>query len=63
MSCTSKKSNTLANIAAMKQLEREVLLGTRRQCMKESNTVANIAAMKQLKREVLRNTRRQYMKE
>ena len=44
-----KDSNTFANIAAMKQLEREILLFTRRQCMKESNTLANIAARKQLK--------------
>ena len=41
-----KESNTLANIAAMKQLQREVLLVTRRQCMKELNTLANFAAMK-----------------
>ena len=39
-----KESNTVANIAAMKQLQREILLVTRRQCMKESNTLANIAA-------------------
>ena len=41
-----KRSNTVANIAAMKQLKREVLSNTGRQCRKESNTVANIAAMK-----------------
>ena len=47
-----KVLNTLANIASMKQLEREILLVTRRQCMKESNPNATFAAMKQLKREI-----------
>ena len=45
-----KVSNTLANIASMKQLEREILLVTRRQCMRELNTLANFATMKQLER-------------
>ena len=58
-----KDSNTFANIAAMKQLERKIVLFTRRQCMKESNTLANIAAMRQLKREILLVTRRQCIKE
>ena len=39
--------NMLANFAAMKQLERNILLVTRRQCLKESNTLANIAARKE----------------
>ena len=42
-----KESNTIANIVAMKELQREVLLITRRQCMMESNTLVNIAAMKE----------------
>ena len=53
-------SNTIANIAAMKQLQREVWNFTRRQCTKELNT---LAAMKQLQREVLLVTKRQCMKE
>ena len=45
-----KESNTLANIAAMKELLSDFLKTTKRQCMKESNNLANIAAMKQLGR-------------
>ena len=51
-----KVSNTLANIAAMKQLYREILKDTRRQCMKESNTLAKFVAIKQLGRLVLSDT-------
>ena len=53
-----KESNTIANIAAMKELQRVVLLVTRRPCMKESNTLVSIVAMKQLQRDILRVTRR-----
>ena len=58
-----KESNTLANIAAMKQLNSQILKDTRRQCTRESNTLANIAAIKQLQRIILKHTRRQCMKE
>ena len=43
-----KESNTLAKIAAIQQLQMDILLVIRRQCMKESNTLANIVALKQL---------------
>ena len=58
-----KESNTVANIAAMKQLQRDILLVTRKQHMKESNMVVNIAAMKQLQRTFLHVTRGQCIKE
>ena len=50
-----KVSNTLANIAAMKQLEREILLVTRRQRMRELNTLVNFASMKQLERQCMKD--------
>ena len=56
-----KDSNTVANIAAMKQPQREVLLVTKRQCMKESNTRVIIAAMKQLEKNHLPDTTRLYI--
>ena len=56
-----KESNTLANIAAMKQLQRDILHNTRGQYMKVSNTLANIAAMKQLKRDILPDTIRLFI--
>ena len=45
-------SNTLANIAAIKQLKRVILKNIKSQCMKASNTLA-----KQLQTEVLKNTK------
>ena len=57
-----KESNTVANIAAMKQLQRDILLVTRKQGMKESNMVVNIAATKQLQRTFLHVTRGQCMR-
>ena len=38
--CT-KDSNTLAHIAAMKQLQRDHLLNTKGQCTKDLNALAN----------------------
>ena len=49
-----EESNSLANIAAMKQLEKILLSVTRRQFTKEPNTLANIAVIKQLNMEVLK---------
>ena len=51
------ESNTLANIVAIKQLQRGILKNTKSLCMKESNTLANIAAIKLSKREILKNTK------
>ena len=45
-----KKSNTLENIAAVKQFKKKVLKNT-------------IAAMKQLQREILKNSKSQHIKE
>ena len=45
-----KGLNTLAKIASMKQLKREVLKTTRRQFMKESDTVVKFVVIKQLGR-------------
>ena len=50
-----KESNTLANIAAMKQLERNIFNHTRRQCTKESNTLVEYVVIKLLGRLVLSN--------
>ena len=58
-----KKSNTLANIAAIKQFEKKVLKNTKSQCMKESSTLAKIATMKQLQKEILKNSKSQHIKE
>ena len=58
-----KKSNTLANIAAIKQFEKKVQKNTKSQYMKESRTLANIEAMKQLQREILKNSKSQYIKD
>ena len=43
-----KESNTLANIAATKQLKRAVLKNTEGQYMKELDTLAKFVAIKQL---------------
>ena len=40
------ESNSLANIAALKQLKREVFKNTRWQSMNESNSLENISALK-----------------
>ena len=40
-----KELNSLANIAAMKQLKRELLKSTKSQFMKDSNSLANFAAV------------------
>ena len=42
-----KVSNTLANIAAMKQLRRVNLLNIKGQCTKESDTLAKYVVIKQ----------------
>ena len=57
------ESNTLANFAGIKQLQREILKNTKSLWMMDLNTLANIAAIKQLKLEVLKNIKSQYMKE
>ena len=56
-----KKSNTLANIAAIKQFEKKVLKNTKSQCMKELSKLAKIATMKQLQKEILKNTKSQHI--
>ena len=38
-----KESSTLGNIAAMKQLQREILKNTKSQYIKESSTLAKIS--------------------
>ena len=58
-----KKSNTLANIPAIKQLQKKVLKNTKSQCMKESSTLAKIATMKQLQNKILKNSKSQHIKE
>ena len=46
-----KESSTLGNIAAMKQLQREILKNTKSQYIKESSTLAKISdKMNQLQR-------------
>ena len=52
------ESNTLTNVAAMKQHKSAILRNTKRQRMKKSNFPANIAAMKQLQTEVLSDTKK-----
>ena len=42
-------SNTLANIAAIEHLKRDILKNNKSQCMKESDTLAKFVAIKQLK--------------
>ena len=58
-----KKSNSLANIAAIKQFEKKVLKNTKSQYMKELSTLAKIATMKQLQKEILKNSKSQHIKE
>ena len=52
-----KDSSTFANIAAMKQLQLEILKNTKSKYMKESNILVYIVSMKQLKIDNLKNTR------
>ena len=58
-----KESNTLVNNAAIKLLQREVLLDTKEQYMKESNTLVGNATIKLLQRDLLLDTKEKYMKE
>ena len=51
-----KESNTLANIADMKQLQRDLLMNIKGQCMKESDTLVKFVAIKQLGRIVWYDT-------
>ena len=51
------ESNILANIEAIKQLQKEVLEDTKSLCMMESNTLANIAAIKLSKKTILNDTK------
>ena len=48
------ESNTLANIAAIKQLQTEISYNTKSLCMRESNSLANIASIKQIQTEVFK---------
>ena len=57
-----KESNTLVDNAAIKLLQREVLLNKKGQCIKKSNTLTGNASMKQHTKEILLNTKGQYMK-
>ena len=50
-------SSTFANIAAMKQLQFDILKNTKSKYMKESNILVYIVNMKQLKIDNLKNTR------
>ena len=58
-----KESNTLAGIAAINILQRELLLNTKRQYMKESDTLADNAAINLFKREILLDIKVHCMKE
>ena len=51
------ESNTLANNAAIKQLQTKILKHTKSLCMIESNTLANIVTANLPKREILKNTK------
>ena len=44
--------NTLADDAAINLLQRDILLDTKRQCMKESNTLAGYAAINLLQKAI-----------
>ena len=55
--------NILANIAAIKQLQTEVLKDTKSLCMMESNTLAKFVAIKQLKSFIWPDTKNLCIKE
>ena len=50
-------TNSLANIASIKQIQTEVFKYIKSLCMLESNTPENIALIKQPQTEVLKNTK------
>ena len=52
-----KESSTFANIAAMKQLQLDILKNTKSKWMKESNILVYVVNMKQLQMDHLQNTR------
>ena len=58
-----KESNTLADNATIKQLQKTVFLNTKGQLMKESNTLACNAATKQFQSRILLDIEEQCMKE
>ena len=45
-----RELNTLAEIAAIKQLQKDLFLNIKGQCMKESDTIAKFVAIKQIGR-------------
>ena len=55
--------HTLAGNATINQLQKEVLLNTKRVYMNESNILACNATITQLQRKVWISTKRQYMEE
>ena len=57
-----KESNTLADNATIKQLQREALLNTKEQYMKESNILVGNAANNFLGRVILLDTISLYIK-
>ena len=57
------ESNILANIVAIKRLQKEVLEDTKSLCMMESNGLANFAAIKQLRMGVSKGIKSQCMME
>ena len=52
-----KESSSFANIAAMKQLQLDILKNTKSKWMKESNILVYVVNMKQLQMDHLQNTR------
>ena len=54
-----KESDTFANNATIKQLQRAILLNTKEQSMKESNILADIATIRQLQGVVLLGTKKE----
>ena len=48
-----EESNTLINIATIIQISKDIMLNTKRQCMKDVNTFAGNVTIKQLQREIL----------
>ena len=58
-----KDSNTLADNATIKQLQKTVLLNTKGQYMDESNTLALIVTIKQDQKRILHDTKRHHINE